>query len=183
MPGIQRGNATWKTDGATSHLCRGHLFLVGCCVDYHALRGRRKPRCIFLYLFLRLPFTTPNDSETLPPHIPPGPRALPNILPTENANFWLVVVFSQPERQPPKPRPCPPLWFLMGCISAPKTREPTAAPPNPKARALHGPIGSSGAMRWWRRWSTHGERGLKPLEGTRAAAAHFGCCVCCWLCS
>jgi hypothetical protein len=35
-------------------------------------------------------------------------------------------------------------------------------------------------MSWWRRWPTHGERGLKPLEG-RAAAAHVGCCVL-WLC-
>jgi len=35
-------------------------------------------------------------------------------------------------------------------------------------------------MIWWRRWPTHGERGLKPLEG-RAAAAHVGCCVL-WLC-
>ncbi len=36
-------------------------------------------------------------------------------------------------------------------------------------------------MSWWRRWPSHGERGLKPLEG-RAAAAHVGCCVL-WLCS
>jgi hypothetical protein len=67
---------------------------------------------------------------------------------------------------------------LMGCVSAPKTRDPTAAPPNPKAHALHGHIGSGGAMSWWRRWPTHGERGLKPLEG-RAAAAHVDCCVLC----
>ncbi len=160
-----------------SPLRHDRLFLVGCCVENLALRGRRKPRCIFHYLFLRLPFTTPNDSETLPPLIPPRSCTLPNILPIANANFWLVVVFSQPKRQPPKPRPHPPLCFLMGCVSA----TPTAAPPNPKARALHGPIGSGGTMRWWRRWPTHGERGLKPLEG-RAAATHVGCCVCCWLC-
>jgi hypothetical protein len=164
-----------------SPLRRGRLFLIGCCVENHALRGRQKPRCIFHYLFLRLPSAAPNDSETLPPHIPPRSRALPNILPTANANFWLVVVFSQPERQPPKPRPRSPLCFLIGCISAPKTREPTAVLPNPKARALHGHIGSRGAMRWWRCWPTHGERGLKLLEG-RAAVAHVGCCVCCWLC-
>jgi hypothetical protein len=47
--------------------------------------------------------------------------------------------------------------------------EPTAAPPNPMARALHGTIGSGGFMSWWRRWPT-----LKPLEG-RAAAG--GCAV------
>ena len=32
-------------------------------------------------------------------------------------------------------------------------------PPNPPAGALYGSIGSSGAMSWWHRWHTHGERG------------------------
>jgi hypothetical protein len=69
----------------------------------------------------------------------------------------------------------------MGCVATPQTREPTVAPPNPTmARALHGTIGSGGAMSWWRRWPTHGGRGPKPLEG-RVAAAHVGCCVL-WLC-
>ena len=56
------------------------------------------------------------DCETLTPHIPPPPRshALPNILSTANANFWLVVVFSQPERQPPKAKPPPPSLFYDG---------------------------------------------------------------------
>ena len=80
-----------------------------------------------------------------------------------------------------RPRPRPPLYFLMGCVSAPKTREPTAAPPNPTAHALHGTtIGSGGAMSWWCRSSTHGGRGQKPLGG-RAASAHFRCCVLCVL--
>jgi len=35
-------------------------------------------------------------------------------------------------------------------------------------------------MGWWRRLPTHGERGLKLLEG-RAAVAYVGCCVL-WLC-
>jgi hypothetical protein len=90
-----------------------------------------------------------------------------------------LLCFPNPNGSHLRPRPRPPLWFLMGCVSAPKTREPTAAPPNPKACALHGPIGSGGTMSWWRRWPTHGERGLKPLEGGRAAAAHVDCCVLC----
>ncbi len=32
----------------------------------------------------------------------------------------------------------------MGYVLTPQTRVPTAAPPNPMARALHGPIGSGG---------------------------------------
>ena len=68
----------------------------------------------------------------------------------------------------------------MGCVLTPQTRDRGAARAHPMARAFHGPIGSGGAMSWWRRWPTHGERGLKPLEG-RAAAAHFDCCVL-WLC-
>ena len=53
-----------------------------------------------------------------------------------------------------------------------------AAPPNPTARGLRMVLGSGGAMSWWRRCSTHGGRGPKPLEG-RTAAAHVGCCVLC----
>jgi hypothetical protein len=89
-------------------------------------------------------------------------------------------VFSQPNGGHLRLRPHPPLCFSMGCVSAPKTRDRGAARAHPMARAFHGSIGSGGAMSWWRRWPTHGERGLKPLEG-RAAAAHVGCCVL-WLC-
>jgi len=99
---------------ASDGLRRSRLFLVGCCVENHALRGRQKSRCIFHYLFLHLTFAAPNDSKTLPPHIPPWSHALPNILPTANANFWLVVVFSQPERQPPKAETPPLSLFFDG---------------------------------------------------------------------
>ncbi len=68
----------------------------------------------------------------------------------------------------------------MGLVLAPKTGEPTAAPPNLIARALHEPIESSSAMIWEHLCPTHEER-AKLLEG-RAAAAHFGCCVFMCLC-
>jgi hypothetical protein len=68
----------------------------------------------------------------------------------------------------------------MGLALAPQTGEQTAALPNPTARALRGPIGSSGAMSWGHRCPTHGNRGPKPVEG-RAALAHVGCCVWLWL--
>ena len=103
----------------------------------------------------------------------PSPISSPQQTPT----FGWLLCFPNPNGSH-LTRPRPPLCFLMGCVSAPKTREPTAAPPNPKARALHGPIGSGSTMSWWHRWPTHGERRLKPLEG-RAAAAHVDCCVLC----
>jgi hypothetical protein len=68
----------------------------------------------------------------------------------------------------------------MGCVSTPQTRDRGAARAHLMAGAMHGPIGSGGAMIWWRRWPIHGGRGPKPLEG-RAAAAHVDCCVL-WLC-
>ncbi len=79
-----------------------------------------------------------------------------------------------------RPRPHPPLCFLMGCVSTPQTRDRGAARAHLMAGAMHGPIESGGAMIWWRRWPTHGGRGPKPLEG-RAPAAHVDCCVL-WLC-
>ena len=58
-----------------------------------------------------------------------------------------------------RPRPCFPLYFLMGLVLAPQTREPTAAPPNPTVRALRKPVRSSGAMSWWCRWPPYGGKG------------------------
>ena len=122
----------------------------------------------------------PNDSETLSLAFRPA-RLHSIIPPNAAADFGLIVVFSQPNGGHLRLRPRPPLYFLMGCVSAPKTREPTAAPPNQQARALHGTIGSGGAMSWWHHSSTHGGRGQKQLGG-RAASAHFGCCVLCVVC-
>ena len=76
-------------------------------------------------------------------------------------------------------RPHLPLYFLIGLALAPQTREPTAALPNPRARALRKPIGSSGTMSWWCRWPNHGGRGLKPVEGKAAwLLLVVVCCSC-----
>ena len=129
---------------------------------------------IYLFVFLSPPQTIAKRSpHTFHHGHMPSPVSSPQQMP-----FGWLLCFPKLNGNHLRLRPRPPHWFLMGCLSAPKTRESTAAPPYPKARALHGPIGSGGAMSWWRRWPTHGERGLKPLEG-RAAAAHVDCCVLC----
>ena len=48
--------------------------------------------------------------------------------------------------------------------------------------AMHGPIGSGGAMIWWHRWPTHGGRGPKPLEGWQQLMLIVVCVVVVWLC-
>ena len=74
------------------------------------------------------------------------------------------------------PRPRLPLYFFTRLALRPQTREPTAAPSSPTARALRKPMGSGGAMSWWYRWPTHGGKGLKPVEG-RAAWLMWLLCV------
>ena len=78
-------------------------------------------------------------------------------------------------------RPHLPLYFLIGLALAPQTREPTAALPNPRARALRKPIGSGGTMSWWCHWPNHGGRGLKPVEGKAAWLLLVVVCCCCQL--
>ncbi len=138
-----------------------------------------KATTYFIFLFLSPYSPPPNDSETLPNTFHRGRAPSPISSPQQTPTFgWLLCFPNQMAATWLRTRS--PLCFSMGCISAPKTREPTAAPPNPMVRALHGTIGSGGAMSWRHRWPTHGWRGPKPLEG-RVAAAHVGCCVF-WLC-
>jgi hypothetical protein len=144
-------------------------------------RRPSKATMYFIFIFLSFHLPPPNDSKTLPPHVPPRSRALPNILPYRCHQLWVDCCVSSSNGGHLRPRPHLSLYFSMGCVLGPQTGEPTAAPPNPMARTFHGTIGSGGAMIWWRRWPNHGGRGLKPLEG-RAVAAHFGCCVLCVLC-
>ena len=140
--------------------------------------GRRKPRCIFHNLFLVFLLPLQMIAKRSPHTFHHGRTPSPISSPQQTPTFGWLLCFPNPNGSHLRPRPRPPHCFLMGCISAPKTREPTAAPPNPKARALHGSIGSGGTMSWWRHSSTHGGRGPKPLGG-RAVSAHFGCCVLC----
>ncbi len=75
-----------------------------------------------------------------------------------------------------RPRPSPSLCFSMGCILAPQTKDKRVARAHLMHCAIDGSIGSSGTKIWGYGWSSHGQRGPKPLEG-RVAAAHVGCCV------
>ena len=65
------------------------------------------------------------------------------------------------------------LYFSTPLISPLQASEPTTANAIPMARGLHMALGSGGAMIWWRRWSTHGERS----KSRWVAAARVGCCV------
>ncbi len=83
-----------------------------------------------------------------------------------------------------RPRPHFSLYFLMGLALAPQTKEPTVAPPNLMAPALHGPIGSGGAMSCWRRYHTHRERGQSRCSvGWQCSfLVVVCCCVVLWVC-
>ena len=137
-----------------SPIRRDYLFwlVVVCFFDD---RRPSKATMYFYFIFLSFHSPPPNDSETLPPHVPPRSRALPNILPYRCRQLWVDCCVSSSNGGHLRPRPHLSLYFSMGCISAPQTGEPTAALPNPMARALHGTIGSGSAMIWWHRcWFT-----------------------------
>ncbi len=53
-----------------------------------------RPRCNIFSFFFNSPFDCKNEGTAPPPHVPPWPHALTNTPLTENANFWLVVVFD-----------------------------------------------------------------------------------------
>ncbi len=78
----------------------------------------------------------------------------------------------------------PSLYFLMGAILAPQTKEQTLAleeSPSPGAKRLrkHTWGTSGGTMIWWNCCSTHGEREGKAAQGKVAEARGSGVCVCC----
>ena len=135
----------------------------------------------YFIISLSLNSPPPNDSETLPPHISPRWRALPNILSYCFRQLWVDCCIFPSNGGHLRPRPRPPLCISIPLFSPLQTSKPTTANASPMARGLRMMLGSGGAMSWWRRSSTHGGRGVKPLEG-RVAAAHFGCCsyvLCC----
>jgi hypothetical protein len=52
-----------------------------------------RPQRFFFYFFVAQ-FATPNNGMASAPHILPSSCTFPNISPTANANFWLIVVMS-----------------------------------------------------------------------------------------
>ena len=99
---------------------------------------------IYFFVLLSPPQTIAKRS---PPTFHRGHTPSPISSPQQMLIFGWLLCFPNPNGSQLRLRPRPPHCFLMGCISAPKTREPTVAPPNPKARAVHGSIGSGGAIR------------------------------------
>ena len=78
-----------------------------------------------------------------------------------------------------RPRVSPSLYFLMGLVLAPQTREPAMAPPHPMVQALHGPMGSHGAMSWGHGGCCRGEKGQScSVIGGWGLILLF-CVVCC----
>ena len=132
--------------------------------------------CFNSIIFLALNLTPQMIRQCPPPRSPPN--APPPYCPTYRVRRILVGCCVVPSIGGHlRPKPCLPLNILIGLALAPQTGEPTAALPNPMARNLHGPIGSSGAMSWGHRCSTHGGRGRGRLRVERRRC--FCCCVCC----
>jgi hypothetical protein len=138
-----------------------------------------KAKALPISLFFVVPFIRPKRWDNAPPRDPTRLRLLSNtpLYCCRRQSFDCYVLPLNGNH--PRPRPRLPLYFLMGLALAPQTREPTAAPPNPTARALHKPIGSGNAMNWGCRWPTHGGRGLKLVEGRAAWLMLVVVCCCC----
>ena len=151
-------------------------FLVGCYVP-PLIGGHLKATMYFnMIFFVVAHFDTPNDTTTFPPRSPPSaPPLYRNLFRIRRLLVGCCVVPSIGGHL--RSRPCLPLNISIGLVLAPQTGEPTAALPNPMASALHGPIGSGGAMSWGHRCSTHGGRGRRRprVEWPRFCC----CCVCC----
>ena len=128
------------------------------------LRPRPCPSLIFLPFYL----VTPNNGTTLLHTIQPGCTSSPTSPLSWLPTFDCYVLPLNGHHL--RPRPCLPLYFLMGLALVPQTGEPTVAPSNMMAHTLRKPIpiGSGGAMSWWCSLPTHRERGLKPVEGRAA---------------
>ncbi len=75
-----------------SLLCHAHVFLFGCCIwsiDWQPFKATAN-----FFFVVVAQFVAPNNSTASAPHVPPRSCTLPNIPPTANTNFWLVVVLS-----------------------------------------------------------------------------------------
>jgi hypothetical protein len=54
--------------------------------------GHLRPRCNFIFFVSDTPYEGKNDGTLPPPHLPPRLHVLPNISPTPDANFHLIIV-------------------------------------------------------------------------------------------
>ena len=113
-------------------------------------------------------------SCTFRPSHASSPTPPPSSTPTFN---WLLCVIC---KMAAALRPCHPpssLYFLTALILTPQASEPMTVNASLMAHGLRMALGRGGAMIWWRRCSTHEERG----KSCWVVAAWVGCCVLfCW---
>jgi hypothetical protein len=92
-----------RTTPLYHYLTRMHVF--GWLLHLNISNGGcQRPQCNFFCLFFDAPFDCKNNGTAPPTLVQPWPCALTNTPPTEYANFWLVVVFFQPDGSPSRPR-------------------------------------------------------------------------------
>jgi len=129
---------------------------VGCCI-YSSNCGRQREQSNLFWLLFVDQFDVPNDGMASPHTLCPlCASSLTSPVSRKLTFGWLLCVIIK--QRPPKARDQS-LYFLMWWQMTAKSNKPTMAQPNLMESALHGTIGSGGAMRWWHRWSTHGGRG------------------------
>ena len=138
---------------------------------------------LLIFNFFVFPIATPNNWMVSPPNpLPPPAFSI-----TSSYQFfellvdcwvsWLIGGHLNPRRHPS-------LYFLMGLALVPQTEEPPLALPNPMVCALHGTIGSGGAMSCWRRCHTHWEGGERRwrVGWQSSILIVVCCCVVLWVC-
>lgn len=146
-----------------SSLAPNHFWLVVVSLLIH--RPPSDPGYIFFAFFAlflhrkRWEFIAPSHlSHVLPPsHLLAGVSS--SLIPSSQLSFdcWVVLSMVSTEGHSSIP---PPYFLMRISVVAPKSQQPIMVRPIPWVGALlYGPIGSHGAMIWWRRWPAHGERG------------------------
>jgi hypothetical protein len=112
------------------------LVVVWKIVNRQPPKAKAPPKSLFLLSFH---LVAPNNGTTPPNAIQPVAPSLQRPLyhvRRQSVDCYVLPLNGDHLRK----RPRPPLYFLIGLVLAPQTREPTAALPNPTARALRKPI-------------------------------------------
>ncbi len=124
-------------------------------------------------------FDDQTEDMASPPRVPPQSRILPDTLSIVQAEFYWIVACSFKMAANFKAKaPLSPLWFLIPLFTPPQMGKPTTANASPMAHGLCMALGSGGAMVYWYRCSTHGERGkCRWVEADRDGCC--GCILCC----